>query len=143
MNIPTSTQTLSLSDVKKQFDDWRNQRGKMGSFPDELWRAAVKLLECYKVSEIIRELRITKHQLEDRKNRYQTMGEDGHSFVALQVTNNVKEERVTEVKSVEQSVSVPIDSFLNIELHRPNGTKLIIGGLPREEMQTLITAFMG
>ena len=139
--MSTVSHSLSLDDVKQQFNDWRSQRGKIGSFPEELWRAAVALLQHYNASDIIRELRITKQQLDDRKNRYQDIQLSDNAFVDLEVTNNIQENRVVKAKLTQQSIPEPFSS--GIELRKPDGTTLIINELPRQELHALVTTFMG
>lgn len=136
----TSAQPLTLDAVKQQFDDWRSQRGTVGSFPEELWRSAIDLLDHYSVKEITRELKITKAQLEDRKQRYQPAPISNKSFVDLEVTNNTAGHRIDEVKVTPQLP--PLRTTSSIELRKPDGITLTIHELHQTEIQALITTFM-
>lgn len=136
----TSTQPLTLNKVKQEFDDWRCQRGKVGSFPDELWRATVDLLDHHSSAEIIRELRITKGQLEDRKQRYRPTEISKDQFIDLGTTNNILSNPIDDVKVTQQSLSPLLTS--SIELRKPDGTTLTIHELHQTEVKALITTFM-
>lgn len=141
-----NNQPLTIEQVKQQFNDWRSQRGKMGSFPDGLWMNAVNLLDHYDSLNVIRELGITRKQLNDRAMRYSKIeANNDPSFVELEVTNNIQEQRVVEAKSVTHSTtsSKPIDTSSSIELRKPDGTTLVIHDLARSDVQALVTTFMG
>jgi hypothetical protein len=129
-----------LDIVKQQFDDWRSQRGTVGSFPEKLWRAAIDLLAHYSAKEITRELKITKAQLEDRKQRYQLTPISNNPFVDLEVTNDTVSHRIDDVKVTPQlPPRIPTSS---IELRKPDGITLTIHELQQAEIQALITTFM-
>jgi len=138
----TSTQPLTLNDVKQQFDDWRSNRGKVGSFPEAHWRAAVGLLDHYNPSEIIRELRITKGQLEDRKQRYQRTETVTHPFVSVELPNNTATKSSDKANVTQPPIPATMPAS-SIELRKPDGTTLIIHELPGIEVQSLVTTFMG
>jgi len=139
----TSNQPLTIEQVKQQFNDWRSQRGKLGSFPDELWANAVDLLDRYNSLNIIRELGITRKQLNDRTMRHSKIS-DAPNLVELQVTNNIQEQRVVEAKSVTHTTtSTPtIEPGSSIELRKPDGTTLTIHDLARTDVQSLVSTFM-
>ncbi len=139
MNTPT--QPLTLSEVKQKFDDWRSNRGKLGPFPEEHWRAAVGLLDHYKTAKILRELHITSQQLEDRKMRYQPTQTETRPFVSVELNPpNIKNNDLDGVAPAQPSSSAVATS--SIELRRPDGTTLTIHELPRIEVQALVTTFM-
>lgn len=140
-----SNPTLTIEAVKKQFNDWRAQRGKMGSFPDELWQNAVSLLDHYGTTKVIRDLGITRSQLNDRVARHSKIGDaDNAQFVELEITNNIQEQRVVEAKSITHSTTKSsIESKSSIELRKPDGTTLVIHDLLRSDVQALVTTFMG
>jgi hypothetical protein len=141
-----SNQSLTIESVKKQFNDWRAQRGKMGSFPDDLWVNAVSLLDEYGATRVIRDLGITRKQLNDRVMRHSKIGDTTNTdFVELKITNNIQEQRVVEAKSVMHSTTSSVatnDSSSSIELKKPDGTTLTIHDLCRADVQTLVTTFM-
>jgi len=140
----TSNQALTIEQVKQQFNNWRAKRGKLGSFPDELWINAVSLLEHYGATNIIRDLGITRKQLNDRTMRHSKIS-DAPNFVELEITNNIQEQRVVEAKSVTHSTtsSSPIESRPSIELRKPDGTTLTIHDFGRTDVQALVSTFMG
>lgn len=59
----SSTSSDKLSDARKAFESWRNNRQKREPIPDKLWRMAVQLLEHYPVTLVKRELRLNLTQL--------------------------------------------------------------------------------
>lgn len=137
---------LTIEQVKQQFNDWRAQRGKLGSFPDELWENAVGLLDEYGSTRVIRALGITRKQLNDRVVRHSKIGNTTNAdFVELEITNNIQEQRVVEAKSVMHSATSSVstnDSSSSIELKKPDGTTLTIHDLCRADVQNLVTTFM-
>ena len=140
-----NNQPLTIEQVKQQFNDWRAQRGKLGSFPDELWINAVSLLDHYGATKIIRDLGVTRKQLNDRTMRHSKVGDASNAnFVELEITNNIQEQRVVEAKSVTHTkTSTPtIKPGSSIELRKPDGTTLTIHDLCRTDVQTLVATFM-
>ena len=140
-----SNQSLTIEEVKKQCNDWRAQRGKMGSFPDELWVKAVSLLDHYGSTRVIRDLGITRNQLNDRVVRHSKIGDDGNAnFVELEITNNIQEQRVIQTNSVAHSAALQSTAEANssIELKKPDGTILTIHNLCRSDVQSLVTTFI-
>jgi len=141
--MSTQNQPLTIEQVKQQFNSWRSQRGKLGSFPDELWANAVDLLDRYESINVIRELGVTRKQLNDRTMRHSKIS-DTSNFVELAITNNIKEQRVVEAKSVTHTTtSAPsIEPVSSIELRKPDGTTLTIHDLARTDVQSLVSTFM-
>lgn len=117
----------------------------MGSFPDELWENAVSLLDHYGAARVIRDLGITRNQLNDRVARHSKIGDTANTqFVELEITNNIQEQRVVEAKSITHSTTKSsIESKSSIELRKPDGTTLVIHDLLRSDVQALVTTFMG
>jgi hypothetical protein len=137
--MTTTPPIPTIKEVKQRFDDWRSQRGKMGPFPDALWRDAVQLLDNYNANDIMHELRITTTQLEERKKRYTKQSHP--EFVDLEVTNNIPEQRIVETKVLTKSPKLETNS--QIELRRPDGTTLTIQSLAHDDVQALVTTFIG
>lgn len=98
----------------------------MGSFPDELWENAVGLLDEYGSTRVIRDLGITRKQLNDRVVRHSKISDATNpDFIELEITNNIQEQRVVEAKSVTHSTSssvTPTNASSSIELKKPDGT---------------------
>lgn len=140
MNTPN--QHLTIEQVKQQFNDWRSHRGKLGSFPDELWINAVNLLEHYDSLSIIHELGITRKQLNDRTMRHSKIT-DCNNFVELDVANNINEQCVVATKYTNDTIpQISLEPSSSIELRKPNGTMLVIHDLSRSDVQALVATFM-
>jgi hypothetical protein len=55
---------LDLKQVRAQFEEWRARKTKpQQRIPAHLWAVAVKLLECYPVNQICRELHLSAEDL--------------------------------------------------------------------------------
>lgn len=55
-----------LDAVKEAFKQWRNTRTTRGPIPEDLWQAAVELLDSYTPWKITRELKLDYNQLKRR-----------------------------------------------------------------------------
>ena len=64
-NITTSPIT-PLESVVRQFEHWRETRGKRGRIPEALWALVPPLMEQYGHNEIASALRINHAQLKQR-----------------------------------------------------------------------------
>jgi len=59
--------SLSIKQVKAQFEAWRKRRSGREPIPDTLWSAANSLLEKYPISQICRELRVNYNQIQKHR----------------------------------------------------------------------------
>ena len=137
-----NTATPTLNEVKQSFEGWRSQRGKMGPFPDEMWRAAVNLQVQYSDLEIIRELRITRQQFEERKQRYALPEPEATSgFVSLAVDNSHVSESSTQNEAT--PVTAVSTQTTAIEIRRADGSMLSILDFPCKDISPLVSTFIG
>lgn len=58
--------TLQMSEVLKQFQDWRKERRRGERLPKKLWKLAVDLANDYSLEEIVSTLNIDYGRLEKR-----------------------------------------------------------------------------
>ena len=58
--------TVSLEEVKARFDEWRRNRKRKASIPDELWASAVEVARREGVSRTSTELRVEWNHLKRR-----------------------------------------------------------------------------
>ena len=63
---PSKTPTVSLEEVKAQFEEWRRNRKGKAAIPDELWAAAVEVARREGVSRTSTELRVEWNHLKRR-----------------------------------------------------------------------------
>lgn len=136
-----STNPMSLDAVKVLFDDWRANRGKLGPFPEDYWRCAVALLQHHDATTICSTLRISNTQLKMNIERFSaaTQKASGNDdFIAVTIpASAISPQPAAEIKSVSQA------SSLSIELMRPDGISLKIQSLPYQDVQSLLTFFIG
>lgn len=62
---PNSLQS-QIEKVRKQFEDWRNNRIKRSAIPEPLWKAAVELYPEHKICRISKALRLNYSRLKAR-----------------------------------------------------------------------------
>lgn len=60
---------VTIEDVRKQFEQWRQTRKKRGVIPDHLWGAAVALSKYHSPSKISQALRLDYSDLKKRIER--------------------------------------------------------------------------
>lgn len=58
--------TLGLSEVKQQFEEWRNTKKGRERIPEKLWEAAVSLSKVHSISRISNALRLNYSALKNR-----------------------------------------------------------------------------
>lgn len=125
------TALTTLQEVKQSFDNWRSKRGKLGPFPEELWKSAIKLLGQNTESNILRELRITKQQLDDQKVKYGTLEDQNNTFVSCDVKTSTSTPLVLNKPTTRR------------EVRRSDGTTLSIIDFPSQDISTLLSTFIG
>jgi hypothetical protein len=132
--MTSSTSSDKLSEARKAFDQWRNNRQKREPIPDELWTMAVQLLEHYPVTLVKRELRLNLTQLRKQQRAIlkqkpaQQLSREQPSFIQLnQLLPQLKD---------------PSDFQLHI--HREDGASLTVS-LPSSQsdlLRHLVTTFI-
>lgn len=59
-------QVTTITDVREQFEQWRQTRKKRSAIPDELWTAAIGLSASHSVNKISKALRLNYTELRKR-----------------------------------------------------------------------------
>jgi hypothetical protein len=62
----SENELLSLEQVCRQFENWRNTRTKRSPIPDKLWRSVESLYPEYSLSQISKALRLSYADLKTR-----------------------------------------------------------------------------
>ncbi len=60
------SKSLSLNEVQRQFEHWRETRDKKGKIPEKLWDSAVSLAETCSINQIAKTLHLSHGSLRDR-----------------------------------------------------------------------------
>lgn len=116
--------------LRQRIEDWRQTREKRTRMPEELWQAAVGLVDEHGMWRVSQALRVTYQGLKSRaaSREGRATGKDAPCFVDL-----------TSVLGSTRSEG----PATTVELSRPDGTKLSLrfagtGGL---DLQSLVRAF--
>lgn len=65
MHQTTTTERLTLNEVKSHFDHWRTTRPRREKIPDYLWHKVKPLIGRYPISKITQVLSINNQQIRD------------------------------------------------------------------------------
>jgi hypothetical protein len=132
--MPSTKQSRSrpsLNEVKQRFSDWRSTRSKHSRIPDELWGKVLDLANHYALEEISSSLNISIKQIQAK---------------LAMVANTVTFVQAQAVSSPVTQPSISTDIHTGtclIELHRPDGSKLVIRELSMTALSTIVTQFIG
>jgi hypothetical protein len=134
MDQALPTNCLTLEEVKKAFDSWRETQGRRSKIPNTLWDLVRPLQEKHKRCEIYKALSINTYQFND--------------YVLQQSASSVTEENTKTSTFVEMPASflqntsaVCVDSIVDkktIEIIRHDGTRFILkNGTVNDLTQTI------
>ena len=95
------TQEVTIEDVRKQFEHWRQTRKKRGVIPDHLWEAAIALSKYHSPSQISQALRL---DYSDLKKRIEQQSRSEHlpetiqpKFIGFEIGNRESVECIIEM----------------------------------------------
>ena len=101
-------QEVTLRDVRKQFEQWRQTRKKRGVIPDHLWTAAIELSERHSPHKVSQALHLNSSDLSKRieQSRSKQVSEKTEPhFIGFEIGNRQSAE-------------------CTIEMAHPNGTAI-------------------
>jgi hypothetical protein len=126
--------TLSLELVAEHFEQWRGSKKKGERIPEHLWGEALELLGRYRISQVVRTLRLSGADLNKRRGirgggrrRKRTAAEA--AFVEIDRTE------VAQASGRQATASW-------LELQRPDGLRLRIHPGEGGELLALVERFM-
>jgi hypothetical protein len=126
--------TLSLESVAEHFEQWRSSKKKGERIPEHLWCEALELLGRYRISQVVRTLRLSGADLNKRRGirgggrrRKRTAPEA--AFVEIDRTE------VAQASERQATASW-------MELQRPDGLRLRIHPSEGGELLALVERFM-
>jgi hypothetical protein len=140
--MPTTTTAISppdtsltLAEVKAQFEHWRATRSKVCKIPEDLWDSVKQLTRQYGHGQIAAELGLSSKQL---RSKLQSVNADHQR--GKELSDPAKAEFVAATFAPPASYSAPQSPTL--ELSRPDGTVLRAMGLGAQETLALVERFL-
>jgi hypothetical protein len=119
-------QMPTLQEVSAHFDHWRSTRkNRTTPAPDSLASAVSSLVGRYPDRQILKKLKITKHQLQSYliKGRLKALPEEAHpSFIKIS--------------------PLPEVPLCSIKLHHPSGVILSMESLSQGQFSSLLQTFL-
>jgi hypothetical protein len=121
--------SLTLEDVQKDFQHWRQIRKKRASIPDDLWQRVFPLLNRYPISKICSALSLNTAQIRTKmgSNKPITKSKPKQLFVELPL----KSAHIIEDKT-----------GIKIEIIRKDGASMSISAFPSNALKVLIEQFL-
>jgi len=142
--MPTTTTTISppdtsltLAEVKAQFEHWRATRGKVCKIPEDLWDGVKQLTRQYGHGQIATELGLSSQQLRSKLQSVSTDHQGGKELSEL-----TKAEFVAATFAPLANYPVAPPQSPTLELSRPDGTVLKAIGLGQQETLALVERFL-
>jgi hypothetical protein len=152
----------TLEEVHEHFQQWRKEKPAHNShIPDYLWDQVARIVEHYRQSDILKHLKITRHQLVGAM-KYQQPPQGMDSTVASisqEIPNKVTpdpfikvsmpmildpESQLTSQQPHTISSTPPKEQrFPKVELIHPNGVTMRITGIADQALSHLMSSFMG
>lgn len=125
---------LTLETVTEDFARWRRDKKKGERIPEVLWREAVALLERYRISHVVRALRLSGSDL---KRRQRLFAQGQPTELATQQPVFVE----IDVPPLEQVDERTASTWL--EFQRPDGVSLRVHSADEAQVFALVDRFIG
>jgi hypothetical protein len=122
-------QTLTLEVVQKDFQQWRQNRKKRCSIPDELWQKVFPLLNRYPISKICSALSLNSAQIRENMKGDKPFAKN-------------KTEQVFVELPLKAAQAINDSTEVAIEIMRKDGTSMSIGAFSSHSLKSLIEQFL-
>lgn len=116
---------LTLETVQRDFQQWRLNRKKRASIPDDLWQRVFSLLNRYPISKICSVLSLNTAQIRSK----------------LKPDNSNSKETFVEV-SLKSAPMNNVKGEISIRFLRKDGASLLITSFPSNAINSLIDHFL-
>jgi hypothetical protein len=120
-----------LNSVRAEFENWRTQRKSRERIPENLWAAAISMLDYYPITKVSRELKLNLKQLKKRSKHNGKVERQNHkskkAFLEVSAGDLVK----TLPLSQNAEVSNASETTCRIVFERSDGSRLSLS-LPLE-----------
>ncbi len=126
---------LTIDSVQQDFKAWRTSRHKRTKIPGDLWDKALKLLEHYPISQVVRDLGLNGGQVY-AKRKQQT--EANLNIASVKNPVNFLEMNIS-------PVGVPYNAHISrnkLEIKRTDGTILAIEQLTEQTLMQILNQFV-
>lgn len=153
-----STNTTTLEEVQKHFQQWRREKPAHNShIPDYLWDQVAHIVEYYSQSDILKHLKISRYQLvASMKSRKKPQDMDSRAASIPQETpDNIPHNpfiklSMPPVQDLNQNppphipTTPPMEQNTSqVELIHPNGVTMRITAMSAHHISILLSSFMG
>lgn len=124
---------FTLEAVQKDFQQWRANRSKRVTIPNDLWQKVLPLLDTYPISKICSALSLNSAQIRSKLG-------NGHA-----TKKNKSKAALIELPLVNNSSHPKIDEMcgVSIEITRKDGASISIKSYLSPSLQELINQFLG
>lgn len=124
----------TLIEVKRDFEDWRKTRAnRRTNIPDSLWRSAVALTKDYRVSEIMKTLRLSGNDFLKKRRLFDKSLEGKKSI----------EQEFSQISFAPQVSLTATEPLSSVEFKRQDTGASMVVRVPQEQVQGMIQAFLG
>jgi len=156
-----STTSTTLEEVQEHFQQWRSKKSAHNShIPDYLWDQVAQIVDHYQQSDILKYLKITKHQLvtamESRRiphdmdsippstSQLTSDNSTPEPFIKISMPMTFNAQPISQQPiPIAPTSSIQQSNIPQIELIHPKGITMRITDIANHQLSNIISSFMG